>query len=181
MTDELLGDVGGVFGYERGFCQGASQSQQDVWHYTMYCWEYDAYTWMFDDIRWNMVTFIWVDQESFDDLTPPPTNDSQKYFRTGFCIAAWSLLFLGFMFCVGKNFAKKSVSKFVLGDADVTDKIFRFNGYSLHDFLPMKKPKKRVDIPCWYRRWIFQLHFRLGVGTRSRRSNNLHVPKEYEN
>ena len=26
MTDELLGDVGGVFGYERGFCQGTSQS-----------------------------------------------------------------------------------------------------------------------------------------------------------
>ena len=48
-----------------------SSLRQDLWHYTMYCWKYDAYAWRFDDIRWNMATFIWIDQESFDDLTPP--------------------------------------------------------------------------------------------------------------
>ena len=54
--------------------KGRHNLRQGVWHYTMYCWKYDAYAWRFDDLWWNMATFIWINQENFDDLTPSPPH-----------------------------------------------------------------------------------------------------------
>ena len=59
--------------------------RQDLLHYTMYCWKYDAYAWRFEDIRWNMATFIWIDQESFDDLPPPAPMKTLIGYERGLC------------------------------------------------------------------------------------------------
>ena len=78
--------------------KGRHSLRQDVWHYTMYCWKYDAYAWRFDDVRWNMATFIWIDQENFDDLTS--LAPMQKYFRTGFWIAVGNHIWTWLLLCM---------------------------------------------------------------------------------
>ena len=138
--------------------------RQDLLHYTMYCWKYDAYAWRYEDIRWNMATFIWIDQESFDDLPPPAPMKTLIGYERGFwqgtsqspagfvalydvllevrriCVKVWWSLMKHGYFHLNKSGKFRWFNPLAPPCRNILGQAF---GYPL---------KKLVDIPWYYRR-----------------------------